>query len=98
MVVHRRSTQIRSRTFHFTSGSRFAERACSKDKWSLFIFQTSEDRTIRDLSRLTRKIQKNNKKVIAREQLEIGDVDIDNIAADCSDKTYEFNYEILNKW
>ena len=39
-----------------------------------------------------------NKKMIAREQLEIDDTDIDNIATDCRDKTYEFNYEILKKW
>ena len=36
--------------------------------------------------------------MIAREQLEIDDTDIDNISADCRDKTYEFNYEILKKW
>ena len=39
-----------------------------------------------------------NMKMIAREQLEVDDTDIDNIAVDCREKTYEFNYEILNKW
>ena len=53
---------------------------------------------MRDLSRLAKKIQMENMKMIAREQLEIDDTDIDNIAADCRDKTYEFNYEILKKW
>ena len=53
---------------------------------------------MRDLSRLARKIQMENMKMIAREQLEIDDTDIDNISADCRDKTYEFNYEILKKW
>ena len=53
---------------------------------------------MRDLSRLARKLQMDNMKMIAREQLEIDDTDIDNIAADCRDKTYEFNYEILKKW
>ena len=53
---------------------------------------------MRDLSRLARKIQMDNMKMIAREQLEIHDTDIDNIAADCREKTYGFNYEILKKW
>ena len=53
---------------------------------------------MRDLSRLARKIQKDNMKMIARELLDIDDTDIDNIAADYRDKTYEFNYEILKKW
>ena len=36
--------------------------------------------------------------MIAREQLEIDDIDIDNISADCGHKAYPFNYEILKKW
>ena len=41
---------------------------------------------MRDISRLARRIQMDNMKMIAREQLEIDDTDIDNIAADCRDK------------
>ena len=53
---------------------------------------------MRDLSRLARKIQMGNMKMIAREQLEIDDTYIEQIATDCREKTYEFNYEILKTW
>ena len=53
---------------------------------------------MRDLSRLARKIQMDNMRIIAIEQLGIDYTDINNIAADCQEKSYQFNFEILNKW
>ena len=41
---------------------------------------------MRDLSRLARKLQMDNMKMIAREQLEIDETDIENIAVDCREK------------
>ena len=62
------------------------------------VFQTSEDLKPKDLSKLARKIRADNMKIIAIEQFEMDDNDIDIIAANCRDKTYEFNFEILKKW
>ena len=53
---------------------------------------------MRDLSRLARKIQMDDMRIIAIEQLGIDYTDINNIAADCQEKSYQFNFEILNKW
>ena len=61
-------------------------------------FQTSEDLKLKDLSKLARKIRPDNMRIIAIEQFEMDDTDIDIIAANCRDKTYEFNFEILKKW
>ena len=62
------------------------------------VFQISEDLKPKDLSKLARKIRADSMKIIAIEQFEIDDTDIDIIAANCRDKTYEFNSEILKKW
>ena len=62
------------------------------------VFQTSEDLKPKDLSKLARKIRADNMKIIAIEQFEMDDNDIDIIAANCRDKAYEFNFEILKKW
>ena len=37
-------------------------------------------------------------KIIMIEQFEMDDTEIDIIVANCRDKTYEFNFEILKKW
>ena len=53
---------------------------------------------MRDLSKLARKIQMDDVRIIAIEQLGMDYTDINNIAADCGEKSYQFNFEILNKW
>ena len=52
---------------------------------------------MKDLSKLARKIERNNMKQIAIEQFEIDPVNLARIADDFRD-TWEFNFEILRKW
>ena len=51
------------------------------------VFQTSEDLKPKDLSKLAQKIRADNMRIIAIEQFEMDDTDIDIIAANCRDKT-----------
>ena len=52
---------------------------------------------MKDLSKLARKIERNNMKQTAIEQFEIDPVDLTRIADDFRD-TWELNFEILKKW
>ena len=52
---------------------------------------------MKDLSKLARKIERNNMKQIAIEQFEIDPVDLAQIADEFRD-TWVFNFEILKKW
>ena len=63
----------------------------------MLLFQIPDGLKMKDLSKLASKIEKNNMKRIAIEQFEFHPVDIKRIADDFSD-TWEFNFEILNKW
>ena len=63
----------------------------------MFFLQISDELKMKDLSKLARKIERNNMKQIAIEQFEIDPVDLAQIADDFRD-TWKFNFEILRKW
>ena len=63
----------------------------------MFFLQISDELKMKDLSKLARKLERNNMKQIAIEQFEIDPVDLARIADDFRD-TWEFNFEILRKW
>ena len=96
--VQKRYTYFRMQAWNLIDVILRGQKKCHDFSPNSAFFQTSEDLKPKDLSKLARKIRADNMKIIAIEQLEMDDTDIDIIAANCRDKTYEFNFEILKKW
>ena len=69
-----------------------------KRKRLIFHFQALEDLTDGDLSRLAGNIEMGNMRRIAIENLGIRYTDVKNIAHDCGNDSYLFNFEIFHTW